>query len=234
MLPMPAITCWSSSSGFSCRRAGRHEPAAGRPRSSGVGERVDAELRQLGHLDGDVVGVEHDHLAERARVDEPQLGRPGRRRCSTTWVCGGRSAPPAATQQLAAHPQVDHQPRRRCRAAASRYLPRRSAAVTVAPVSPSISACARRPPHRALAADLDALDPPPDDVARRPRRTVSTSGSSGIGGRRAPPCSAAQAASGGGLLGHLLRPPVAVARAARRRPAPWRRTAWRGRGRPRG
>ena len=62
----------------------------------------------------------------------------------------------------------------------SRYLPRRSASRIVAPVSPSIDLLGRRPPHRALATDLDVLDRAPDDARRpSPRRTVSTSGSSG-------------------------------------------------------
>ena len=74
-----------------------------------VGDRVDAEAGQLGELDGDV---------RRGRTRRPRRTCAGRRttapgspssRCSTTWVCGGRGGAAVGDQQLAAHPQVDHQ-----------------------------------------------------------------------------------------------------------------------------
>ena len=36
-------------------------------------ERIDAEVRELRDLGLDAVGLRHEHLAERARVDEAQL-----------------------------------------------------------------------------------------------------------------------------------------------------------------
>ena len=75
MLPIPAITCWSSSSGLSCRAAAAQRCARSWAPVEPVGDRIEPEPGQLGQLDGDVVGVEHHHLAERARVDEPQLLR---------------------------------------------------------------------------------------------------------------------------------------------------------------
>ena len=38
-----------------------------------VGDRVDPEPHQFGHLRAEVHRVEHHHLAERARVDEVHL-----------------------------------------------------------------------------------------------------------------------------------------------------------------
>ena len=66
------MTCWSSSSGLSWVR----RPASSRPQRGDVetvGQGVDAEAGQLGQLDVDMVGIEHDDLAERPRVDEPEL-----------------------------------------------------------------------------------------------------------------------------------------------------------------
>ena len=84
-----------------------------------IGERIDAEPSQLGHLDGGVVGVEHHHLAERARVDEQQLGRPVAVRREVHHHVGVRRARRRriGEQQLAAHAQVHHHGVAACRAA---------------------------------------------------------------------------------------------------------------------
>ncbi len=108
MLPMPAITCWSSSSGFSCRARPRTMAAELGDRQP-VGDGVDSHLGQLGHLDGRALGVEHDHLAEGARIDEPQLlGRLAAEVQDDVRV--GRSGRTGlADQHAATHPQMDHQ-----------------------------------------------------------------------------------------------------------------------------
>ena len=131
--------------------------------------------------------------------------RHARRGCAAGRVGAGR-APAAAGRSCAGAPSAC----RRCRAGSSRYLPRRSAARTVAPVSPSIDLLLRRPPHRPLAADLDVLDA---RARRRGRR--ARAGRSRPRGAQAPATLAASRwAHGVGrrrLLGRLLRAPRALA-----------------------
>ena len=75
-------------------------------RAGVVDERVDAEPGDLGELGVDVVGVVDDHLAERARVDEQQVG------IAEVEDDMGVQRPLGAAvdeEQLAGHAQVDHQ-----------------------------------------------------------------------------------------------------------------------------
>ena len=161
MLPIPAITCWSSSSGL--RRVDRRRSTAPScVRRRVVDERVETEAGHLGELDVDVVGVEHDHLAERARVDEqqsdgPASASPGGRRCSTTWVCGGRGAPGLDEQQLAGHAQVDHQHVAGVERA-QQVLAAAPGGDERGPGEAVDQGLPRRAPDGALPADLDALD----------------------------------------------------------------------------
>ena len=135
--------------------------------SEAVGERIDAEPGELGDLDVDVVGIEHDHLAERARVDEPQLlGRLAGQRQHDVGV-GKRRRPPRDEQELAAHPQVHHQ-----RVAGVE----RAEQVLAAPAGgedrragEAVDQLAgRRAPDRPFAADVDGEDLPADDPLLEP------------------------------------------------------------------
>ena len=121
-------------------RAARPAGADGAASRQTVGERIDAEQGQLGELDVDVRRIEHHYLAERAGVDEPQLGLPSSR-CITTWVWGGRGAPAVATSSCPVIRRwiIISSP---VSSGMSRYLPRRLAAIMVAPVNPSTIACA--------------------------------------------------------------------------------------------
>ena len=222
---MPAMTCWSSSSGLSRVR---------RPASSGlqhdrveaVGQRVDAEVGQLRQLDVDVVGIEHDDLAERPRVDEPQLlGRrarqaPARRGCgralgtrpgaSSSWPlirrCTIIVSPVSSGQQQVLAAPVGREDRGAGQAVDDLLLGRPP------------HACARVRPRRARSVrpTTRPAKPAPDGLdlgeLRHGRRRA--------GRRRRPPRPA--------------RPPSSTApcpaRSRRRRRRRWRRTAWRGRG----
>ena len=71
-----------------------------------LGDRVDAEPGEFGQFDGDAIRVEHDHLAERARIDEP---------CLVAVVemqhdvgVGRAIGPRRGEEHLSAHPQMDH------------------------------------------------------------------------------------------------------------------------------
>ena len=77
------------------------------PRHRGL-ERVDAEVRELGDLLLDGVGLGHEHLAERARVDEAQLPALGERD-HDVGVLRHRLARALGPQQLTRHAEVDHQ-----------------------------------------------------------------------------------------------------------------------------
>ena len=225
--------CWSSSSGLSWRRAARSTSAPGRP---------TVTRRRAGRARGGPVRAPRRRRG-RGRTPPPRRTCAGRRtagrphrlasgaRCITTWVCAGRGAVGIGEQQLAAHAQVDHQRRRRCRASPTRYLPRRSTAMIVVPVRPSIRPW-RGPPHRALAADLHRLDAPPDDPVLQAAADGLDLGQLRHGGP-ARHRSRAHASAARGLLGHLLRPALARPRRPRRRRAPWRRSACRGRAPPR-
>ena len=153
MLPIPAITCWSSSSGFSARFAVPNAAAApAGSNGSAIGstpERGPARAARRPH----VVGVEHDHLAERARVDEPHLA--DRRRDASPRGCGAaRGAPAAAssTWPLMRRWIISVSPES---SGSSRYLPRRSAAVDDGVGEPGDQRLAGRAAHRALPADVD-------------------------------------------------------------------------------
>ena len=126
------------------------------------------EPGKLGQLGVDVRGIEDHHLAERPRIDEPQLLRPARRRGAARRACDRVGASPAgltSTRPLIRRWIIRSSPVSR---AHRMYLPRRPIDVTVVPVRPSISACARRPTHRSLATDLDALDATADDERHQP------------------------------------------------------------------
>ena len=208
MLPIPAITCWSRSSGFQLTARGREASAElGRPRS--VGDRVDAQLGQLGELDGDVLAdrrrPSRRTCAGRRTTAPPAVARRG---ASTTWVCFGRGAPAALTQHLAAHPQVDHQRVAGSRADRAGTCRGGRSTVMVAAGEPVDQRLRRRAPHRALAADLDAFDPAADDECRAAR--------AGRSRPRAAQASPTRRADEGVerfrgrlLLGQLLRPSLA-------------------------
>ena len=136
-----------------------------------VGDRVDAQLGEVRHLDRDVIGVEHHHLAERARVDEAQLERriagQQRRHMSVrrTWFVG------VVQQHPSAHPQVDHH--------VVTAVESDQQVLAAAPGVDDGGACqavddslSRRAAHRPFTADLDALDGPSDqsDVEPAPHR----------------------------------------------------------------
>ena len=217
MLPMPAITAWSSSSGLSLVRRPASS-ACSVERVDPVGQRIEAQAGQLGQLDVDVVGIEHDDLAERAGIDEPQLLGAGRRASVQRrrgCAAAGRAdaAPAAAGRSSAGAPSAC----RRCRAGSSRYLPRRPAATIVAPVSPSTTCWAdvrRTDRSRPISTRLDRAGR--RRASARPRRTVSTSGSSGIGGSRgarvaAASRAAAHAAAAAACSAAFFDRPVALA-----------------------
>ena len=139
------------------------QPAQHRQREL-TGDRVDTEVGQLRQFDGDVVRVEHDDLAERARVDEPQLVR--RMLAVRVEVHHDvRVRRPLGAfvgdQHLTAHPQVDHH----LVAGVERQAQVLAMAVggrdrgTGQPVDQRLP---RRAPHGALATDLDPVDAPSD------------------------------------------------------------------------
>ncbi len=66
---------WSISSGFSLRLALGEHAAEQVPRQRGL-ERIEPEVRELLDLLVDLVVLGHEHLAERARIDEAQQARP--------------------------------------------------------------------------------------------------------------------------------------------------------------
>src|SRR6478609_9588325 len=74
----------------------------------GALERVEAEMSQLVDLVLDAVELGDEHLAERARVDEPQLPALGEGD-DHVGVLGQRLLGAGGPPQLARHPEVDHQ-----------------------------------------------------------------------------------------------------------------------------
>ena len=170
MLPMPAITCWSSSSGLSRVR---------RPASSGLQRRRRRGRRRAGRRRGGPARAARRRRG-RGRTRRPRrtcadrrttAPRPASRRepASARRGCAaGAARPPAASSSW---PVI-----RRCTitvspvsSGSSRYLPRRLGGEDRRPVSPSITAWAdvrrtvRSPP------DLDPLDRAGRRRARRAR-----------------------------------------------------------------
>ena len=216
-------------------RPAEHAAPSARPRLSPSVIGSTPSRCQLGHLDGDVGRVEHDDLAERARVDEPQLLGRARREAQRPRGCAAGAASPAWRAAPGRSSAGGSSRRRRSRARSSRYLPRRSRAGdrrAGQPVDQRLRAtcagrCARGRPRPARCAGRRA--------ARRGR-----DGPSRPRGARAPHCSA---------LERRQRTPCLLGAPPARRPsstAPCppratrpstmhgrRRTSWRGRGRSR-
>ena len=215
---------WSSSSGFSCRAPAGAAAAAScgdvRPSASGSMPRWASSGSSTSTWSGSNTTTSPNVRGSTNRSSSAGVAV----EVSTTWVCGGRCAPAGATQQLAAHAQVDHQ-----RVAGVE----REQQVLAAPVDgddlgagQAVDQLPARDVRRTVRspADLDALDAPADDVAASPRRTVSTSGSSGIERQSARRRAASHASDGGRLLGRFFdRPSPSPERRAVDH-APWRRT----------
>ena len=165
MLPIPAITCWSSSNGL--RRVDRRRSTA--PQLVGARDRRRAGRGRAGR----------PRAARRRRARGRR--RPSRRtsagrrtarlgrspRWSTTWVCSGRSAPGSTSSSW---PVM-----RRWTINASPESSGIEQVLAAAPGGDEGGAgetvdqrLARRPPHRSLTPDLDALDAPADDEALQP------------------------------------------------------------------
>ena len=186
--------CWSSRTGLDRPRAGRarraRSIAAVRPSTSGI----RAEPAQLGDLDLGPRRVEHDDLAERPGIDEPQLLAAGQRHGDV--ACGAGAARRPGRAQLAAHAQVDHhgvagvERGRRGTCPAGRGGHRRAGQPGDDGLGATCAApCARRPTStRSMRR--------PTTWASSPRRTTSTSGSSGIGRARRRAAGRRRAAAG--------------------------------------
>ncbi len=178
MLPIPAITCWSSSNGLSVvdrRRSNAAELVGARV----VDERVDAERGDLGKLGVDVVGVVDDHLPERAGVDEQQIGS-----AEVEDDVGVHRALGAGfdEEHLAGHAQVDHQRVARVEWTQEVLAAASGARSSAVPVRPSIRAWRDvRRTVRSRPTSTPSIRRPTTSRSN-PRRTVSTSGSSGIEG----------------------------------------------------
>ena len=167
--------------------------------------------------------VEHDHLAERARIDEQQLRMSpsgvaevqhdvGVRRARGPGIGTSSSWPVMRRWTIKHVARVERD---------SRYLPRRSAAVSVVPVSPSISACrdvrrtVRSRPTSTPSIDrptTELVQPAPNGLDLRQLRQRSTSRRqrrSGVGSRPLTELSGEAAGRRGGrpLLGRPLERP---------------------------
>ncbi len=107
MLPMPAMNFWSISSGFSFAwRCASIDPKCSHDIAVSSGSMP--EVRELGDLLLDGVGLGDEHLAERARVDEAQLTAL-REGDHDVRVLRHRVARALRPQQLSRHPEVDHE-----------------------------------------------------------------------------------------------------------------------------
>ena len=191
------------------------------------GDRIDAQHRQLGQLDRHVVGIEHDDLTERARVDEPAPRRPSSR-VITTCVCGRPRRAPAASSTwplmrrwiITASPRVEREQQ------------------VLAPTVGSLDHRVGQPADqraRATCAGRHAPDRPRRgrSDARRDARQA-TPNRLDLGQFRhadvRPVDAERQALVGGHLFGGLLRATRRLRRGPHRRRSPTRRTSWRGPG----
>ena len=152
---MPAITFWSSSSGFNARDVDltiRRNSVRGN--SSAIGSTPEGS--DTGQLDGDAVRVEHNDLAESSRVDKPHLSAAVKMHHDV----GVRTTvgPGIGEQHLSAHPEMHHQHVPTVKWQQQVLAPRRSAASTTVSVSPPISSTRDVRPHDSFAADFDAHD----------------------------------------------------------------------------
>ena len=117
---------------------------------------------EFGQLDDRLIGIEHHHLAERTRIDEPQLlGRSTSEVQDDMGVIGPRRTA-VAHQDPPTHPEVDHQ----------RIAGVERADDVLAAAPDRGDGCAgeavdqrltRRAPNRSFATDLDPVDTTPDD-----------------------------------------------------------------------
>ena len=157
---------------------GEH-PAEQVPRHRGL-ERIEPEVRELFDLLLELVVLRHEHLAERARVDEaqqPALGEVDHDvRVLRRLLARGLRA-----QQLTRHAEV-HDRARRVRRAGSRgtsraAAPRRSCGPRAASMNSFLFLCRRTERVPVTSTDLIFL---PTTSRSRSRRKTSTSGSSGI------------------------------------------------------
>ena len=230
MLPMPAITCWSSSNAFSCavgersaRSSGRVEPVgdgstpslassgSSTARWSGSNTTTSPNVRGSTNQSSSARGRRggHDVGVRRARASRRRRAAPGRS------SAGGSS------------------PRRRCRAGRQVLAPPAGADDRRAgqPVDQRLADVRRTLRSRPTSTRVIRR---PTTWPPRPRRTVSTSGSSGMATALSRP------RRRGRMHAHRRRParPASSSdprprRATRRRRRPWRRSAWRGRDRHR-
>src|SRR5215217_2281931 len=203
MLPMPAITCWSSSSGLSRVR----RPASRAPSTTGSSPSASGSTPRLASSGSSTSTWSGSNTTTSPNVrgstnHSSSAGAPDS--TSTTWVWAGRTAPAGANSSW---PLI-----RRCTiivspvsSGHSRYLPRRSAATIVAPVRPSTTCCldVRRTVRSRPTSTSSTVRPTTRPA--NPRRTVSTSGSSGTGG-----VELGAGVGRGRLLGRLLRSPRAL------------------------
>src|SRR5262245_33054119 len=198
MLPRPATACWSSSTPL----IGRARPSS-RARSI---ERVSSSTRGSGPRRPSS-GTSTAARAGSNTTTSPNVRGSTNHSSSpplstmATWVCGGRGAPAVASRSwplmrrwnMTASPESS---------GATRYLPRRPAAVIVVPVRPSITASRDvRRTVRSRPTSTRSMRRP-TTCSSRPRRTTSTSGSSGIVADRAAAtrswCRAGRARGGAG------------------------------------
>ena len=210
MLPMPAITCWSSSSGLSRvrrpassarsvdRRRGRRR-AGRRPRRASSGSSTSTWSGSNTTTSPNVRGSTN-HSSSAGSPDS----------ASTTWVCGGRGDPAGASSSwpVIRRWTISVSP---VSSGSSRYLPRRSAASTVAPVSPSMTCWAdvRRTVRSRPTSTRSIV--PPDDPRRRGRAGRSRPRAAQAPARGESASSRAHGRRGRGLLGRLLRAAGALA-----------------------